>query len=269
MLGSLLIVREGIASNADRSSAASTAIGLHLAERLSASTDGERLVAQTSGSRFERLCADFLQRSFELLTPIRPGDWRVECVGGRNRSALTRFAQYEHLGAMYEAARANRELRVVLGGDYTITPDIVISRERLSDEEINRDAPVVDGRVAKRTSLRAANGSTPILHASLSCKWTLRSDRAQNARSEALNLIRLRKGSQPHIAVITGEPLPSRIASIALGTGDIDCVYHIALPELIAAVDACGFEDAREMLSLLVEGNRLRDIADLPLDLAV
>lgn len=47
------------------------------------------------------------------------------------------------------------------------------------------------------------------------------------------NLIRNRKGNLPHIVVVTGEPMPARIASLALGTGDIDCVYHFALYELV------------------------------------
>ena len=35
----------------------------------------------------------------------------------------------------------------------------------------------------------------------------MRSDRAQYSRTEALNLIRNRKGRLPHIVVVTGEPL--------------------------------------------------------------
>lgn len=108
-----------------------------------------------------------------------------------------------------------------------------------------------------------------LIHASVSCKWTLRSDRAQNARSEALNLIRNRKGRVPHIVSITAEPLPGRIASLALGTSDLDCVYHFALPELIRVVTKEAYPDAYEMLRTLVEGKRLRDIADLPLDMCV
>lgn len=97
----------------------------------------------------------------------------------------------------------------------------------------------------------------------------MRSDRAQNSRTEALGLIRNRKGHLPHIVVVTGEPLPSRIASLALGTGDIDCVYHFALYELVKAVEQTGAEDSIEMLKMLIEGNRLKDISDLPIDLAV
>ena len=70
-------------------------------------------------------------------------------------------------------------------------------------------------------------------------------------------------------AVVTGEPTPNRIASIALGTGDIDCVYHFALPELLETVQDLGFADAEESLDTMIEGKRLRDIADLPLDLVI
>ena len=96
----------------------------------------------------------------------------------------------------------------------------------------------------------------------------MRSDRAQNSRTEALNLIRNRKGQVPHIVVVTGEPLPSRIASLALGTGDIDCMYHVALYELVRAVDAyaaqAGRDDISEQLDTLIAGKRLKDISDLP-----
>ena len=81
--------------------------------------------------------------------------------------------------------------------------------------------------------------------------------------------MRNRKGRLPHIVVVTGEPTPNRIASIALGTGDIDCVYHFALPELLETIQNLGFEDAEEMLHTMIDGKRLRDIADLPLDLAI
>ena len=90
-------------------------------------------------------------------------------------------------------------------------------------------------------------------------------NRSQNARTEGLNLIRNRKGKSPHIVVVTAEPLPSRLASLALGTGDIDCVYHFALPELQKAASS---ETDLDLLDTLVGGSRLRDISDLPFDLA-
>ena len=51
--------------------------------------------------------------------------------------------------------------------------------------------------------------------------------------------------------------------------GDIDCVYHFALPELLKTVQSLDFADAEEMLHTVIDGKRLRDIAELPLDLAI
>ena len=82
-------------------------------------------------------------------------------------------------------------------------------------------------------------------------------------------MIRNRRGKLPHIVVVTAEPLPSRLASVALGSGDIDCVYHFALPELIEVVKELGNEDSEEALNIMIYGKRLKDISDLPLDLAV
>ncbi len=76
------------------------------------------------------------------------------------------------------------------------------------------------------------------------------------------------KGHTPHVVVVTAEPLPGRLASLALGTGDLDCVYHVALPELRQAVAAFGEESAQELLETMIHGQRLRDTSDLPLDLA-
>jgi hypothetical protein len=153
--------------------------------------------------------------------------------------------------------------------DYMVAPDVVIYRKLVSDEEINSTDIIIDDTVCNRADLREKNGGLPILHASISAKWTMRSDRAQNSRTEALGLIRNRKGHLPHIVVVTGEPLPSRLASLGLGTGDIDCMYHFALYELIEAVKDTGSEDSIEILNSLIEGKRLKDISDLPLDLAI
>ena len=132
------------------------------------------------------------------------------------RTAIARFEQYAHLIALDKAARKDPELAAALGNDYTITPDVVVIRDLESDDRINAAEYIVDEEVSRLASLRAINGGLPIVHASISCKWTIRSDRVQNARSEALNLIRNRKGKLPHIVVVTGEPLPVRLSSIAL-----------------------------------------------------
>ena len=54
-----------------------------------------------------------------------------------------------------------------------------------------------------------------------------------------------------------------------MGTGDIDCVYHFALYELMEAVREAGADDAGILLKTLTDGKRLKDISDLPLDLCI
>lgn len=259
---------EGIPSNADRHSRQSVDIAVGILRHLGIEGVGERLAGQKAGSVFEDLCRDYLESALPQLRHLRPGRWVVE-KGGGGRSAITRYDQYEHLKAVEEASKANPQLAAALGIDYLIKPDVVVVREPEKDEDINAGQALVDDEYARLTPIRLANSDRLILHASISCKWTIRSDRAQNARSEGLNLVRNRKGRLPHIVVITGEPMPNRIASIALGTGDIDCVYHFALPELLNAVRDCEYMDAEDLLRTMIEGKRLRDVADLPFDLVI
>lgn len=264
----LTINDKGVPSNADGNNTNSKRIAQGIAELLQAETIAERQAGQTSGNEFEGICAAYVRETFLKLKHLRPGDWDIHQVSGRNRLEIAKYEQYAHLIALDRAARADAELAAALGSDYTITPDIVVVRCLESDESINRHECLVDGSVSTRASLRAAAGGKPLLHGSLSCKWTIRSDRAQNARSEALNLMRNRKGHLPHVMVITAEPTPSRLASIALGTGDIDCVYHFALYELQETLRELKLNDASDLLAIMVEGKRLKDISDLPLDLA-
>ena len=190
-------------------------------------------------------------------------------LGNNSKLKTSDFQQYEHLAYLNALTAENSQLAAALGNDYLVAPDVVIYRELYEDVEINSKQYVVNNDVSKMADIRRSNGGKPLLHASVSAKYTMRSDRAQNSRTEALNLIRNRKGHLPHIVVVTAEPMPNRIASLALGTGDIDCVYHFALYELMRAVKEVGSEDAIETLNTLVKGKRLKDISVLPLDLAV
>jgi len=216
---------------------------------------------------FEQITKEFLEGAFQLLHHLRPGKWRFSV-----NESIAVFDQYEHLANLQRMLKQNPDLASALGGDYLVTPDIVIGRYPVSDEEINQFAQLVSETdpACRLTPLRASNYANPrlILHASISCKWTIRSDRAQNIRTEALNLVRSRKGRVPHIVAVTAEPLPTRLASLALGTGDLDCVYHFALPELREAVAEAGSKEQLEMLQGMIDGRRLRDISDLPFDLA-
>lgn len=267
--GVLTIDAKGIPSNADKSSALSIKIAKGITDQLFARNAQQKSQGQTSGAKFEQINMQFLQATFPHLQNLRPGKWHIVRLGNRNPIKTSSFAQYAHLDHLDHLVKEDTILASSLGNDYMVAPDVVIYRETEPDEVINEDELVLDDNVCKLCNLRKSNGSLPILHASVSAKWTMRSDRAQNSRTEALGLIRNRKGHLPHIVVVTGEPLPSRIASLALGTGDIDCVYHFALYELVKAVEQTEAEDSIEMLKMLIDGNRLKDISDLPIDLAV
>ena len=265
---------KGVVSNADTSSNSSKKIArkvidILVEEQKHKINVSEKINGQTLGKQFEVLTMEFLSNTFPQLQNLRPGAWHILQLGNNNRLKTSDFEQYEHLAYLSELTAENARLAAALGNDYLVAPDVVIYKDLLEDEFINIKQEIVSNNVCKMTDVRKSNGGKPVLHASVSAKFTMRSDRAQNSRTEALNLIRNRKGHLPHIVVVTAEPLPSRLASLALGTGDIDCIYHFALYELIRAVKEVGSEDANDLLDTLVKGKRLKDISDLPLDLAV
>ena len=255
----------GVPNNADGASAASVEIGKGIVGHIGNVVETGKLSGQTAGKQFEMATKDFLQDAFRLLHHLRPGEWEFS-VGGKIRD----YEQYQHLSDVSRAIRENEALRTVFG-DYIVTPDIVVCRKPVIDQAINENDVLLsdDKAAAAHTPLRFTNSQLDILHASISCKWTIRSDRSQNARTEGLNLIRNRKGKTPHIVVVIGEPLPNRIASLAYGIGDIDCVYHFALRELKKATeDNAPSSESLDILNTLISGKRLRDVSDLPFDLA-
>jgi len=259
--------KTGYPNFADGTRATSRELAWGVAERIGCSTTGY-IAPQTVGTLFEQVTQGFLEKAFSLIYHLRPGEWRYSGKG-----AISDFDQYRHLDDLERLLETAVELKASVGRDYLIRPDILISRLPVSDEEINKAGYVIssDKRIAGLTPLRERNvpARTPILHASISCKWTIRSGRVQNIRAEALNLIRNRKGNLPHVIAVTFEPMPTRLASLALGTGDVDCVYHSALHELGGALEDLGNEDQTEVYQTLLDGRRLRDISDLPFDLAV
>ena len=262
----LRVDRKGIPNNADSGSALSVRLARGIVDRigLAAKTDKVKMSGQSAGKGFEEETAAFVEAGFSRLSALRPGAWKF-----RRGGEIDQFDQYAHLADVAKAMRENAVLLAALG-DYIVKPDIVVARVPEEDAAINagEKIPLVKGdAAANHTPLRRRNSPRMILHASVSCKWTIRSDRSQNARTEGLNLIRNRKGKTPHIVIVTGEPMPARLASLALGTGDIDCVYHFALHELQEAAQQ--ESDGGEMLDILVSGRRLRDISDLPFDLAI
>jgi len=253
---------------ADGSNTTSRSIAWGIFQRIGCVEQSDVIKGQTAGARFETVTRVFIQRVFDRLIHLRPGNWNYSTL-----RKISEFEQFEHLAYLEEVIREDHKLEAALRGGYIIAPDIIVSRSPVTDEEINQNGLLIglEDISAHLTPFRISNRDQPneILHASISCKWTIRSDRAQNTRTEALNLIRNRKGPLPHVLAVTAEPTPHRLASLALGTGDLDCVYHFALHELIETTRELGLEESHAEIQMMVEGKRLRDISDLPFDLAL
>lgn len=255
---------------ADSSNQSSILIASGIAERLGFDQRKTlKVTGQTAGALFERITCEFVEAAFESVRHLRPGQWAYMTA----QTKIHNFAQYRHLDELESMVSGNPALSTALGHGYIVTPDIVVVRNPVTTDQVNAPGTFLDdpeNRLLTPFLSQDQVEAIPFLHASISCKWTIRSDRSQNTRTEALNLIRNRKGRLPHIVAVTAEPLPMRVASLALGTGDLDCVYHFALDELR---EACAsnpqLADQAEILETMIHGQRLRDIRDLAFDLAV
>jgi len=239
------------------------------------------LSGQACGSEFEKLVIWFLRQTLSELAFMRPGDYRVERGG-----PLKNYVQYRHLRDFDQVLSYVPDARIALKrrlaaafSSYAVKPDIVVSREPISRVEVEEQwakyfrrkrGGLFDASVSQRTPILRDNvaASGEILHAIVSAKWTLRSDRAQNARTEGAFSARERRGHAPHLVVVTGESKPSRIRSLAEGA-DIDCVYHFDVDTLVGVVEDVGGAEEREKLAELSAMNRLRDLSDLPFDLII
>lgn len=285
-------------SSADVGSKTSTAFAEAMADELIAAgftpTTKPINKPQTAGTEFTEITTAFLKRCFTNgFEKLRPAAWDFKA-----EAELSEYFQYEHIGPLRKLQKQFEEqdppdywMASVVGGDYHVNHDLVMFRKPESITTLNSlagqmllDPNDSNEGSATNTPLLLRNQAKSIVHAAVSTKWTLRSDRAQNVRTEALNLQKHRKGRTPHLVAVTAEPLPSRLESLAVGTGEIDCVYHVALPEFVAgaqkaaaAAAAAGLHALtvrsrkEQLITLLkmVKSRQLRDIADLPFDLAL
>ncbi|MDA0140088.1 NgoMIV family type II restriction endonuclease [Solirubrobacter deserti] len=193
---------------------------------------------------------------------------KVDPVPSKPRSPKSKVAEREAL-----AAEEREQLEVLLHGEYLVDADLLVlippkDHGQLTAKRRGGDRLVTaDELKSLRSPLTAAPGEVPLCHANVSCKFTLRNDRGQNVRTEALQLARQRRGPMPRMVVATAEVWPGRLESLGKGTGEIDCVYHLSLPLLERAVRRVSPPEVQRQLELLIRADRLRDIADLPLDL--
>ena len=219
------------ANFADTDSTTSCNIAAHMLGTLGI-TAPVALKGQQLGRRLEEEVRDHLASAL-------PGTINGRKVTVSRRTVVSDFEQYGHLATLQALIDADptRTLRAAIGSDYLIRPDVIVG---------------------------LSPGLGPdFLHAAVPCKWTLRSDRAQNVRHEAVILIRHRRGRLPHITPVTAEPMPTRIARLARGTAEVDALYHVALDELDAAVRAVGTPRQVDALDELIGHRRLRDLAEL------
>ncbi|MBO0777119.1 MAG: restriction endonuclease [Actinobacteria bacterium] len=212
---------------ADVDSPESMRIGAGLLDELGVARDAPSQVPRDPGGPLEQAVCAHLGRALPHLH--RDRGWVVD-----RGVIITSFDQYAHLRRVDRLVSANPELRITVGTDYLIRPDVIVAL----------------GRVTTASGL-------PPLHAAISCKWTVRSDRVQNIRHECLQMIRHRRGRLPHLVTVTAEPLPSRLASIARGTGEVDAVYHVAYDALAASVAANANPDQQEAWREVVGQRRL------------
>ena len=193
---------------------------------------------RAAGARLEAGLATDIESSLINVDPAR--GWSVVRSG-----SVDQFAQYEHLRSLQELFDSNWTLRSTVGRDYQISTDVMVGVPN-----------------------HWATGPPFALHAAISSKLTIRSDRVQNIRFEFGTMIKNRRGRLPHMVVVTAEPLPSRLISIGRGTGEIDAIYHLLYDEMQSALDSIRGDSkhldkqARDWQEL-VETARIRPYSEL------
>ena len=208
------------------------------------------------------------------LVPLRP-----DLVIARSQPAVG-FEQYRHLSVSADFTK-------VYKGDLSALEQAINMLDRLpKNAEIravlrtlkraSKVALADDQRVQKlirmlpeESLLRldiavTAPSTAQRLLVGVSAKWSLRTDRAQDCIAQGGKLVALRRGHMPHYAVLTMEPRPSMLRLLAYGSGSLDCVYHLALDELVLAAKTLATKrnkadwPARMLLERMVLQDRIR-----------
>jgi hypothetical protein len=203
---------EPIAPNlADLGSSTSMQLAAHAYETLGISRSKIQSAPGASGTLLEKRLEKDLKAALPGKDPDRT--WLVNRTG-----SVAEYAQFTHLSDLQVLLEQQPVLRSTFAGEYLVKTDVYVGVENAAHAH-----------------------ERPFLHAAISSKWTIRSDRVQNVRHEFATLVRNRRGRCPHLVLVTAEPLPSRVLAIARGTGEIDAVYHLLYDELDVAVSVlCG-----------------------------
>lgn len=202
------------------------------------------------------------------------------------------FEQYSHLRVFRDFSRAYKGPTA----SASLEADVVQLRKRYKDKDLRsffsavlraskqvqrdheavtalRDAMPEESMLNLDMTVSHSEGTAsvppPRLLIGLSSKWSLRTDRAQDCISQGSKLVSLRRGRMPHYAVLTMEPRPAMLKLLAYGSGSVDCVYHLALPELRRAAEEIELGKRRQPwrprqeLERMISQGRLRDWDDL------
>lgn len=231
-----------VPNTADTGSKTSLALAAATLDNLGVGRDLESLVPADPGPALEQMTRTDLWAALQEAAPERI--WDVRCG-----VLISEFNQYRHLNTLDRLVKSQPELRVTIGMDYMIKPDVTVGIIPAAEPD-------------------DLDEFVPFLHAVVSCKWTIRSDRVQNIRHEFGQMIRHRRGRQPHLVTLTAEPLPTRLASIARGTGEVDATYHLAFDALAAAVRDVGNREQQDAWDECVGQGRLKPYAELAPTLA-
>ncbi|MBB6436944.1 NgoMIV family type II restriction endonuclease [Streptomyces candidus] len=239
------------------------------------------------GTHMARLMVEDLRTNYDVSAPhlvVQP------------EKPFTSFEQFSHLNA-------TKELGTNMAKEVTRTVDALRKfsaatsleeefRDALAEhlDNIHREVQVAESRrrdlldllgeesllkldvTVSKSIVNSIKPNTPLQHlvAGFSLKWTLRTDRAQDCRSQGSKMAALRRGRMPHFATVTMEPRPSMLALLARGSGDVDCVYHLHLPALSTALDDyCSGTNRKARLNIrdtfrrLCDQRRIRDYDEL------
>ncbi|MDX3383595.1 NgoMIV family type II restriction endonuclease [Streptomyces niveiscabiei] len=280
-IDSLCGYRDGRPNTSDKNDPGSIALGKIFFEVMGISPDAippdQRDQKTAVGTLMNSLLSADLEESLKADSPhltVEP------------EKSFSEFEQFTHLTAARdlrsdmtkEVTKAVKELEAysasagldeavltkLMGHLESIRQQVAASEERrieLLNLQGEESLLKLDVTIARKLT-NGLDEATPMRHlvAGLSLKWTLRTDRAQDCRSQGVKMAALRRGRMPHFAAVTMEPRPAMLALLGRGSGDIDCVYHLHLPALSDAIDEyCSGSTHKSRLAIRDNFRRLRD----------
>lgn len=113
-----------VPSVADSSSRTSIDLAQRMIAKLSVPLCSKPETGQTAGKLFTDYTLEFLKKAFLSLHHLRPGEWYFSI--SQTAPGIALFDQYQHLADLRKVLATHKELKAALGGDYLVTPDIII-----------------------------------------------------------------------------------------------------------------------------------------------